>query len=92
MLIANARPWQALFLSFTPHFGLVSSYTTKCIQEINLHVLDPNGYQEWNDDDKPHYVQAMTGEDTEEYVAAMAKEIQQLESKQTWQIVNWTLF
>jgi len=30
----------------------------------------------------------MTGEDAEEYVHAMAKEIQQLEEKQSWQIVN----
>ena len=41
--------------------------------------------------DTPNYFQAMTREDVEEYIQAMAKEIWQLEEKQTWQIVNQTL-
>ena len=68
--------------------------------KMNLHFLDSQGFQEnlhpltyalkWHDRDTPTYVQAMTGEDADEYYLAMAKEVHQLEEKQTWQIVDHT--
>ena len=86
--LGPGKSYASLLSSFTAQFGLASSYATHCIQEINLHLLDPNGYQDtlypltyalWRSDyDTPNCIQAMTGDDAEEYAKAMVKEIQQL--------------
>ena len=81
------------------HLGTAKTHLAKCIQDVNMHFMDPVGlFQETmhpltyaltrNDEDSPTYWQAMSGDDADEYRHATATEITQLEKKGTWQIVD----
>ena len=97
--LGPGKSYASLLSLLATHLGTAKTHLAKCIQDVNMHFMDPVGlYQETmhpltyaltrNDEDSPTYWQAMSGDDANEYRHAMATKITQLEKKGTWQIVD----